>query len=68
MPNQFTRYQPRQLDVDNLIRAAGQHPLGEDCLINGHLGSVAVTFSCHAFTVVAARDQLIAKRATRNES
>jgi hypothetical protein len=57
------RYEPRQAEIDNLIRAAGQHPLGEDYLIHGHLGTVAITFGCHAFTVAAARDLLVARRA-----
>ncbi len=58
MPAEIPRYQPRAADVSDLIRAAGNHPLGLDFLIRGHLGSVAITFGCHAFTVVAARDRL----------
>jgi hypothetical protein len=68
MPNEQVRYEPGQAEVDNLIRAAGQHPLGVDYLIHGHLGTVAITFGCHAFTVVAARDQLAARPETRRES
>ena len=52
------RYQPPEAEVADLIRAAGQHPLGLDYLRQGHLGTVAITFGCHAFTVVAARDRL----------
>jgi hypothetical protein len=62
------RYEPGQADVDNLIRAAGEHPLGVDYLLNGHLGTVAITFGCHAFTVAAARDQIVARRSTANPS
>ena len=58
MTNDPARKSPAQADVDWLIDAAGQHPLGVDYLLNGHLGTVAITFGCHAFTVVAARDFL----------
>ena len=58
MPAEVPRYQPRDADVTDLIRAAGSHPLGVDFLMRGHLGTVAITFDCHAFTVVAARDRL----------
>jgi hypothetical protein len=68
MPNEQVRYEPGPAEVENLIRAAGQHPLGVDYLIHGHLGTVAITFGCHAFTVVAARDQLTARPGTRRES
>lgn len=46
--------------VDRLIDAAGRHPLGLEFLIQGDLGSVAVTFGVHAFTVEAARARLSA--------
>ena len=52
------RKPPAQADVDWLLDAARRHPLGMDYLLNGHLGTVAITFGCHAFTVVAARDFL----------
>jgi len=68
VPHEFPRFEPGQTDIDNLIRAAGQHPLGEAFLIQGHLGTVAIMFRCHAFTVAAARDQLIARRAACKES
>jgi hypothetical protein len=44
--------------VADLVAKAKVHPLGLDYLKGGHLGSVAVTFETHAFTVLAARDQL----------
>jgi hypothetical protein len=42
-------------EVDALIVAAEQHPLGTEFLIDGHLEAVAITFQVHAFTVDAAR-------------
>jgi hypothetical protein len=68
VPEHPLRYEPGQADVDNLIRAAGQHPLGMEYLIHGHLGTVAITFGCHAFTVAAARDRLNGRRPVRRES
>jgi hypothetical protein len=62
------RYEPAPADVDRLIRAAGDHPLGVEYLKHGHLGTVAITFGCHAFTVVAARDVLAAREAARRAS
>ena len=44
--------------VADLVEKAKAHPLGLDYLKNGHLGSVAVTFETHAFTVLAARERL----------
>jgi hypothetical protein len=44
--------------VADLVERAKGHPLGLDYLKGGHLGSVAVTFETHAFTVLAARDLL----------
>ena len=44
--------------VHELLDRARAHPLGIDYLKAGHLGSVAATFETHAFTVLAARDQL----------
>lgn len=44
--------------VAGLLERAKEHPLGLDFLKGGHLGSVAVTFETHAFTVLAARDLL----------
>jgi hypothetical protein len=58
MPTEPLRYEPREAEIAALIRAAGNHPLGLDYLVHGHLGTVAITFGCHAFTVVAARDRL----------
>jgi hypothetical protein len=53
-----SRYEPTPADVDALIQAATQHALGLEFLRSGHLGTVAVTFQAHAFTVVAARERL----------
>ena len=44
--------------VADLVERARAHPLGLDYLKGGHLGSVAVTFETHAFTVLAARERL----------
>lgn len=52
------RYEPTPAEIDALIQAASQHALGLEFLRRGHLGTVAVTFHAHAFTVVAARDRL----------
>lgn len=49
---------PTHEDVDALIAAARQHPLGLDYLREGALDNVAVTLKTHAFTVVAARERL----------
>jgi hypothetical protein len=49
---------PDEADVEALIASARRHPLGIDFLIGGHLGSVAVTFKTHAFTVEAARARI----------
>lgn len=51
-------FHPTDADVTALIAAAIRHPLGLDYLLQGHLGTVAITFETHAFTVVAARDRL----------
>ena len=73
MPLDRVRSSPTQTDIDWLIGVAERHPLGLDYLQNGHLGTVAITFGCHAFTVVAARDFLNgagapARSATRHVS
>ncbi len=52
------RYEPTPAEIDALIHAASQHTLGLEFLRGGHLGTVAVTFRAHAFTVVAAREHL----------
>ena len=44
--------------VTALIVAASRHPLGTGFLLTGHLGTVAITFGVHAFTVEAARLRL----------
>jgi hypothetical protein len=51
-------YEPTSAEVEALISAAAQHPLGLEYLRDGSLESVAVMFRAHAFTVVAARDRL----------
>lgn len=48
-------YRPTPEEVDSLIEAARRHPLGIEFLRDGELGSVAMTFQTHAFTVDAAR-------------
>jgi hypothetical protein len=53
---------PTREDVDALIAEARRHPLGIDFLLAGHLGTVAVTFKSHAFTVEAARARLWSER------
>ena len=53
---------PTAADVDALIAAASQHPLGLDFLRDGSLDCVAVTFRTHAFTVLAAREKLALRR------
>ncbi|HEX6972830.1 MAG TPA: hypothetical protein VF147_00430 [Vicinamibacterales bacterium] len=58
------RYQPTAKEVDALIDAASAHALGLDFLRGGHLGTVAITFKTHAFTVVAAREKLAARAST----
>ena len=68
MPTEPLRYQPRSADIAALIRAAGQHPLGLDYLLHGHLGTVAITFGQHAFTVVAAREYLASLPPVSRES
>jgi len=52
------KYIPSAADVEALIAAASQHPLGLDFLRDGSLDCVAVTFRTHAFTVIAAREKL----------
>jgi hypothetical protein len=52
------RYRPTAAEIDALIAAAAHHALGLEFLQRGHLGTVAVTFHAHAFTVVAARERL----------
>ena len=52
-------YEPTSTEVDALISAAAQHPLGLEYLRDGSLESVAVMFRAHAFTVVAARERLV---------
>ena len=45
-------------EVEALIAAAEQHPLGLDFLLHGDQAAVAVTFQVHAFSVDAARERL----------
>jgi hypothetical protein len=51
-------FTPGSSEIDDLIAAAGRHPLGVDFLMNGDLCSVAIVFRTHAFTVDAARERL----------
>lgn len=67
MPADSSRYQPHDAEIADLIRAAGNHPLGLDYLVRGHLGTVAITFGCHAFTVVAAREALVSRQRPRDQ-
>jgi hypothetical protein len=52
------RFQPTDADIDALIAHATAHPLGLEFLKRGELGSVAISFETHAFTVIAARERL----------
>ncbi|MCX7170317.1 MAG: hypothetical protein NTY41_08510 [Proteobacteria bacterium] len=52
------RYVPSDRDIEELVAAAEQHPLGIEFLLGGELGAVAITFGAHAFAVDAARQQL----------
>lgn len=49
---------PDPSEIDRLLAAARSHPLGVEFLMNGYLGSVAVTFGVHAFAVEAARERV----------
>ena len=52
----FENFQPTSSEIENLIAAAHNHPLGIEFLLQGDLCAVASTFRAHAFTVEAARD------------
>lgn len=52
-------FRPADRDIENLISAAREHSLGFDFLMKGDLASVAAIFQVHAFTVEAARTQLV---------
>ncbi|HEX3110826.1 MAG TPA: hypothetical protein VHU41_17135 [Thermoanaerobaculia bacterium] len=52
--------------VDDLIARARKHPLGIDFLLHGYLGTVAISFDAHAFTVEAARARLLAGNVARS--
>ena len=58
-------YRPSDLEVASLIAEAARHPLGTAFLIEGHLGTVAITFRTHAFTVDAARRRLTGRAEVR---
>jgi hypothetical protein len=51
-------YQTTEEEITALIVAAGRHRLGTEFLLTGHLGTVAIMFGVHAFTVEAARLRL----------
>jgi hypothetical protein len=53
------KFLPTEADVNGLIASASQRPGGLEFLLQGHLGTVAITFGCHAFVVAAARDRLL---------
>ena len=54
----FLSFEPSEQDVENLIAAAAEHPLGHAYLLDGAPDSVAATFGVHAFVVDRARVQL----------
>jgi len=58
-PGAFT---PKDQEVEALILAATSHPLGTEFLLGGYLGTVAITFRVHVFTVEAARRRLCEPR------
>jgi hypothetical protein len=58
MWTELPRYQPKAADVDALLARAAGDSLGLDFLLNGELGSVAIWFRTHAFTVIAVRERL----------
>lgn len=51
-------FTPGDREVEALILAASRHPLGTEFLLGGYLGTVAITFHVHVFTVEAARQRL----------
>ena len=51
-------YTPAAGEVERLIAAAAEHPLGLEFLLEGNLCAVATMFGVHAFTVDAARQRL----------
>jgi hypothetical protein len=51
-------YQTTEEEITALIIAASKHALGPEFLLTGHLGTVAIMFGVHAFTVEAARLRL----------
>jgi len=55
-------FAPDDREVDALILAAMSHPLGTEFLMGGYLGTVAITFHVHVFTVEAARRRLCEPR------
>lgn len=67
MSNERLSYAPQETELVALMKAAADHPLGLDFLARGHLGTVAITFRCHAFTVLAARDRLNQQVPTRRQ-
>lgn len=54
--------------VEDLIARARKHPLGLTFLLTGLLGSVAIAFGAHAFTVEAARERLRKELQLKNQS
>jgi hypothetical protein len=58
-PDAPASFHPSEADINALIATAAQQTAGLDFLLRGHLGTVAITFGTHAFTVVAARERLL---------
>lgn len=58
MTGMLPTFTPDDREVEALIQAAANHPLGTEFLMGGYLGTVAITFHVHVFTVEAARQRL----------
>ena len=61
----LSSYRPADREVEELILVAKNHPLGTEFLLGGYLGTVAITFRVHVFTVEAARQRLCGPAAGR---
>jgi hypothetical protein len=55
-PTSPGRFQPTFEDMQKLIAAAREDPLGTEFLLEGDLCAVAITFGAHVFTVEAVRE------------
>jgi hypothetical protein len=58
VPRWHAGYVPSANEVESLLEAARQHPLGERLLVEGPLDAVAALFGVHAFVIDAARELL----------